>query len=120
MNINLPQEVLYDTALSKSRYSVVVLKELVDPTHILFGSDFPFAPATLLSMECRTISEVRLWSDKEQYGIDRGHALNLFPKSMVSLETIAPKPVFEKDSIGNKILKVTSKIAVQLLSRLQN
>lgn len=110
----------YDTALSPSRYSLVVLKELVDPTHILFGSDFPFAPATLVNLECKTLSEARLWNDEEQYGINRGHALQLFPKYKEPMETIIPLPVFEKDSVENKIRKFTSSIAVQLLGRLQN
>ena len=40
----------YDTAPSPSPYAMAALRELVEPDHILFGSDDPFAPATATAM----------------------------------------------------------------------
>ena len=34
----------YDTAMSATPHALSSLRELVDPSHILFGSDFPFLP----------------------------------------------------------------------------
>jgi len=45
----------YDTALSASPYALRSLQELVDPSHILFGSDYPFAREFVTS---KTISEL--------------------------------------------------------------
>ncbi len=124
---NVPQGILhyikkfyYDTALSPSRYSLVVLKELVDPSHILFGSDFPFAPVPLVSLESKTLSEVDLWTEKEQYGINRGNALGLFPKYCEPQEVITSIPTFFKESLSNKFRRFGSKIGVQVVSLLQN
>lgn len=47
----------FDTALSPSRFSMAALKELVEPSHILFGSDFPFAPAPATALQCQTLEE---------------------------------------------------------------
>ncbi len=38
------QRFYYDTALSAAPYALRSLEELVDVSHILFGSDYPFAP----------------------------------------------------------------------------
>lgn len=93
----------FDTALSPSRYSMVALKELVDPTHILFGSDFPFAPAPVTALQCRTLVESDLFAEQGQYGISRGHALSLFPQYRLPDEVITAQPIFESESISNRI-----------------
>ncbi|MGH6830601.1 MAG: amidohydrolase family protein [Methylocella sp.] len=84
---NAPQGVLtyikrfyYDTALSPSPFAMAALKELVDPSHILFGSDFPFAPAIVTGMQVQTLSGLQQFDAETKAGIDRTHALNLFPK----------------------------------------
>ena len=84
---NAPQGVLtyikrfyYDTALSPSPFAMAALKELVDPSHILFGSDYPFAPAMVAGMEVQALDQLKVFDAATKAGIDRGHALNLFPK----------------------------------------
>lgn len=69
----------YDTALSPSPFALAALKQLVDPSHILFGSDFPFAPAPVVAAECRTLAESTLLDAGELAGVRRRHALALFP-----------------------------------------
>ena len=70
----------FDTALSPSPFAMAALKELVDPTHILFGSDFPFAPAPLVGIEVESLSGLNTFNDKVKAEIDRENALRLFPK----------------------------------------
>lgn len=84
---NTPQGILtyikrfyYDTALSPSPFAMAALKELVEPDHILFGSDYPFAPAIVTDMEVKALAELKVFDAATKAGIDRGHALKLFPK----------------------------------------
>jgi predicted TIM-barrel fold metal-dependent hydrolase len=70
----------YDTALSPSPFAMAALKELVDPSHILFGSDFPFAPAPLIGMEVAALGGLNIFDEKTKVGIGRDHALALFPQ----------------------------------------
>ncbi|MCY1353542.1 Amidohydrolase [compost metagenome] len=92
----------YDTALSPSRYSMAALKELVDPSHILFGSDFPFAPAPVTALQCQTLDASDLWSEAGHYGLNRGHALQLFPQYRLATEAIAAAPIFEQESLSRR------------------
>jgi len=110
----------YDTALSPSRYSLIVLKELVETSHIFFGSDYPFAPTSIVSLECKTLSEANLWTDEEQYGINRGHALSLFPKYREADETITAAPTFDKDSLAKKLRRFRAKVVAQAANYMQN
>jgi hypothetical protein len=93
----------FDTALSPSRYSMVALRELVEPTHILFGSDFPFAPAPIAALQCRTLDESDLFAEPIQYGIARGHALELFPQYRLPDERVAALPIFENESLSSRV-----------------
>lgn len=93
----------FDTALSPSRYSMVALRELVEPTHILFGSDFPFAPAPITALECRTLDESNLFAEPIQYGIARGHALELFPQYRLPDEVVTAQPIFANESFSSRI-----------------
>ena len=70
----------YDTALSPSPFAMAALKALVEPDHILFGSDFPFAPAPLIGLEVAALSGLDTFDDQTRSGIDRAHALRLFPQ----------------------------------------
>lgn len=93
----------FDTALSPSRYSMVALRELVEPTHILFGSDFPFAPAPIVALQCRTLDESDLFAEPIQYGIARGHALELFPQYRLPDERVTALPIFENESLSSRV-----------------
>lgn len=70
----------FDTALSPSPFAMAALKELVDPSHILFGSDFPFAPATVTNMQTAALLELQTFDAATKAGIDRDHAIALFPR----------------------------------------
>lgn len=84
---NVPQGVLtyirrfyFDTALSPSPYAMASLKELVDPSQILFGSDFPFAPEPLAATQIAALAKLDVWSGTAKAAICRSNALALFPR----------------------------------------
>jgi predicted TIM-barrel fold metal-dependent hydrolase len=69
----------YDTALSPSPYALAALRELVEEDHILFGSDYPFAPAVVTGLETRALDESAIFDAEVKEKINRGNALALFP-----------------------------------------
>jgi predicted TIM-barrel fold metal-dependent hydrolase len=70
----------YDTGLSTSPYALRALFELVPPTQILFGSDFPFAPAPLVVKEVNDLQAIQFLDDNSRNMVDRTNALGLFPR----------------------------------------
>jgi 6-methylsalicylate decarboxylase len=70
----------YETALSPSPSAMAALRELVDPSHILFGSDYAFAPEPIVAMETSALESLTVLDDATKRGVDRAHALKLFPK----------------------------------------
>ena len=70
----------YDTALSPTRYSMASLLELVEPTQILFGSDFPYAPEPLVGLEVQELDNNTLLDDSVMNMVMRENALRLFPR----------------------------------------
>jgi predicted TIM-barrel fold metal-dependent hydrolase len=73
------RQLYFDTALSPSPYALASLLQLVDPSHILFGSDFPFAPEVVVGLEAQTLADSPLLTPELRGGVDRGNALNLWP-----------------------------------------
>ncbi len=67
----------YDTALATSAPVLRALRAFVDPAHIVFGSDFPFAPDIIAqqSTERLASSEVFTDAEKAQLSIENAHAL---------------------------------------------
>jgi len=70
----------YETALSTAPTSLSSLRELVDPSHILFGSDYPFAPEPLVRAEVQGLGNYAGFDDKTRQAIEHDHALALFPR----------------------------------------
>ncbi|MBD9424494.1 amidohydrolase [Pseudomonas sp. PDM15] len=110
----------FDTALSPSRYSMVALKELVDPSHILFGSDFPFAPAPASALQCRTLDDSDLFPESIKYGLARGHALELFPQYRHSVEAVAALPIYESESVAGRLRRAMTGPMSSLVESMRN
>jgi predicted TIM-barrel fold metal-dependent hydrolase len=70
----------YDIALSAYPYALRSLQELVNPSHILFGSDYPFAPEIITGMTISGLGTFDGFNDKKLRAIDRENALALFPR----------------------------------------
>ena len=69
----------YDTALSANWLTFRSLLELVTPEHVLFGSDYPYAPEATLVATVKGLIDLGL-PDADLAGIERGNALSLFPQ----------------------------------------
>lgn len=72
------QRLYYDTALSAAPYALRSLQELVDSSHILFGSDYPFAPAILTTETVRGLADYDGFDSQARMTIERENALRLF------------------------------------------
>ena len=99
---------------------MAALRELVNPSHILFGSDFPFAPATAVTIECQTLDASPIFDDSVKYGICRGHALRLFPQYKGADEAVVPMPVFARQTFSERRKRFVSQTAGRLLERVRN
>ena len=69
----------YDNALSCGRTTMGALKTVADPGKIVFGSDWPFVPPSLVAEEIRTHTEPGVHTEAERVAIDRLNAQKLFP-----------------------------------------
>ena len=74
------KQLYYDTALSAVPYAFRSLQELVDPSHILFGSDLPFAPEPITAATIKGITEYDGFTAQVKAAIERDNALALFPR----------------------------------------
>ena len=70
----------YDTALSTSRYALRSLQELIDVSHILFGSDYPFLPEPAVAATVADFRSYGGFSGEDRGVIERDNALSLFPR----------------------------------------
>jgi predicted TIM-barrel fold metal-dependent hydrolase len=68
----------YDTALSPTRATMGALREVADPSRIVFGSDWPFANAAVI--KAADEDGANALSATERTAIDRANALALFPR----------------------------------------
>jgi len=78
--ISYLKSLYYDTALSPSNYAMASLLQLVEPTQILFGSDFPFAPKDLVAKEVNDLNELSVFDDEIRQMVYRDNALKLFQR----------------------------------------
>lgn len=69
----------FDTALSSSPYALPSLLAFADPTHITFGSDWPYASKDR-SIHFTTMLEQFPLDDQQRHAIYRGNAERLFPR----------------------------------------
>ena len=66
-----------DTAVATSKFSLPSLLAFADPTRLLFGSDFPFAPVAVSGFYA---GQLEGWPIADHDAIDRGNAEKLFPR----------------------------------------
>jgi predicted TIM-barrel fold metal-dependent hydrolase len=73
------QRLYYDTALSANRLAFASLLELVPPSKILFGSDYPFAPEATMTATVEGLAKLGL-EPAALAAIERGNALDLLSR----------------------------------------
>jgi predicted TIM-barrel fold metal-dependent hydrolase len=78
--IGLLRRLYYDTAMSVSPYSLPSLQSLVDPSHILLGTDFPFMPEQTTIETLDGLGEFDGFDGEGLAAIMRDNALELFPR----------------------------------------
>jgi len=110
----------YETALAPSPCSMAALRELVEPSHILFGSGYPFAPPPIVALECQTLEGTTGWPDAVKYGIDRGHALTLLPRYRGEGEVVTPAPIYRSESPRGRARRAMAKPLAALGQRVRN
>ena len=69
----------YDTALSTNSFTLRSFQELVDPSHILFGSDFPFLPEPVIAENILGLESYDGFIQQDRRKIERDNALMLLP-----------------------------------------
>ncbi len=109
----------FDTALSPAPFPQAALRELVEPSQILFGSDFPFAPAPVTTMQRVTLETSPIWGDDVRRGIDRRHALTLFPRFATAGESIINSATRD-EGVLTSMKYAAANASVRLIDRLRN
>jgi len=74
------QRLFYDTAFSDSSSAFPSLLALSDPTHLLFGSDYPWAGEAIASLLLARLESYQGLEVGERAKISRDNALSLFPR----------------------------------------
>ena len=74
----------YDTALSSSRSSLPSLLAFAEPGHVLYGSDWPFAPESVGSWFNHELQTYAFRDDGDAAAIDRASAELLFPRLTIT------------------------------------
>lgn len=69
----------FDLALTDSSFALPLLQKFAPPDHILFGSDFPYAPDATIRRFSKELEGANL-SKEDAEGISRGNALKLLPR----------------------------------------
>jgi predicted TIM-barrel fold metal-dependent hydrolase len=70
----------YDTALSANPHALRSLTELVGPSQLLFGSDYPFAPAPITAASIEGLAHYDGFDASARHAIERTNALALLPR----------------------------------------
>ncbi|MCP4136951.1 MAG: amidohydrolase [bacterium] len=76
------KELYYDTALSTSSCALNSLLELVDPSQVLFGSDWPFSPTPAAIFQVDAMLKLDCFDDVTLAEVERGNSLELLSKTL--------------------------------------
>jgi predicted TIM-barrel fold metal-dependent hydrolase len=72
------RDMYYDTALSANAHALSSLSQLVGADHVLFGSDYPFAPEVVTAMTVDGLAR-SAYDAEALAGVERTNALRLMP-----------------------------------------
>lgn len=74
----------YDTAISATSYTFSALQALVEPTQILFGSDYPYLSEELIADTVEGVNTYDGFDPPARMNIERENGLKLFPRLLPS------------------------------------
>jgi predicted TIM-barrel fold metal-dependent hydrolase len=72
------QRLFYDTAGSSGDNSIASLLTLVDSSHMLYGSDYPFTPEAVIETMIKELNSTRLLTAQDRQAMEHGNAMKLF------------------------------------------
>lgn len=75
------QRLFYDTAGSSGDNAIVSLLTLVDSSRILYGSDYPFTPETMVEAMIAELNSTHLLNADDRRAMEHGNAMKLFARS---------------------------------------
>lgn len=78
--LNQLRSLYYDTALSANIHAFSSLRQLVPASHIILGTDYPFAPESESGATAAKLAALPGLSEQELRDIEGGNALKLFPR----------------------------------------
>jgi 6-methylsalicylate decarboxylase len=93
---------------------------LVDPGHILFGSDFPFAPEPLTANQITMLERGDVWSVDQTRAIMRNNALALFPRFSKQDEGALERRAHRTLSIGGRVQNALHRPVLAVAERMRN
>jgi 6-methylsalicylate decarboxylase len=100
MVANTLRQLYYDVAEICAPAPLKCLMEIAEPSHILFGSDFPFSrhrtPATDVEAMIAGFENFDGWTDATRRAIESENALKLFPRLAQQLGYISTSQVAKK------------------------
>lgn len=70
----------YDTALSTGKASLLALAQVARPDQVVFGSDWPFGPESVVAASCASLSETQAFTHAQIQKIQRDNTIRLFPR----------------------------------------
>ncbi len=109
----------FDTALSPSPFAMPALKELVGAQQVLFGSDFPFAPAIASHLQVKTLDNLDVWNAQERAMINYENAINLFPSLAASGDVVRKLPEYQRETQAGKLARMLRSPIINLAERMR-
>lgn len=100
----------FDTALSSSPAALPTLLAFAKPGHVLFGSDWPFAPRPAAAYFAGCLDNYPL-SAQQREGIDRVNVLALFPR-------LGDAPASVPAPLGRRVTAAARRRAVRAVAGL--
>ena len=83
------QRLYYDTTLSTADPVLAALGQFAPKSQVLFGSDYPMVDESVVQVETSMLEASKVLDDTTRFAIDRGNALELFPRFAGQQEAIA-------------------------------
>jgi 6-methylsalicylate decarboxylase len=75
------QRLFYDTAGSSGDNAITSLLTLVDSSRMLYGSDYPFTPETVVEAMIEELNSTCLLNADGRRAMEHGNAMKLFARS---------------------------------------
>ncbi|WP_269750236.1 amidohydrolase family protein [Nocardia violaceofusca] len=103
----------FDTALSASAAALPSLLAFAEPGHVLYGSDWPFAPEPAVHYFNAGLDTYRGLDDAARHRIERGNAAALFPRFGASAPEIPapPRSVRVRRQLRKQAFRVVARAA---------